>query len=106
VIIRITDGRAPGDPGSPAWWAQARKSAAAGRAPHGVNQLVLDSDVSHVDVFATEVSEVWRWAEQFPGWIHNGRKQLKGEPLDSLKSTAAPMTPERLRAVQPKPPGR
>ncbi|HSE46023.1 MAG TPA: hypothetical protein VLA89_11925 [Gemmatimonadales bacterium] len=100
MIIRIRDAREPGETGSVAWWTRARESAARGRAPHGIHQLLLDQSVTHVDVFATEVSEVWRWAEQFDGWVFNGRKQLKGEPLDSRESRAPHVSDDSLRAFR------
>ena len=100
MIIRITDAREQGEMGSVAWWTRARENAARGGAPHGIHQLLLDSSVTHVDVFATEVTEVWRWAEQFDGWVFNGRKQLKGEPLDSRESTAPHVSDESLRAFR------
>jgi hypothetical protein len=96
MIIRIRDARTASYAGSPTWWPKARESAARGRAPHGIHQLVLDSKVTHVDVFATEVSEVWRWAEQFDGWVYEGKRQLWSEPLDSTQSTAAPLPDESL----------
>ncbi|MGH2608077.1 MAG: hypothetical protein ACRDHF_03220 [Tepidiformaceae bacterium] len=105
MIIRISDGRAEGERGSVVWWLQARESAARGRAPHGINQLILDPSVTHVDVFATEVSEVWGWAEQLDGWIFNGRKQLTGEPLDSRESRAPHVSDESLRGFRQSRPG-
>jgi hypothetical protein len=100
MIIRITDARTNGYAGSPTWWAQARKSAEMGRAPHGIHQLVLDKRVTHVDVFATEVSAVWQWAEQFEGWVHEGRKQLASEPMESQKSAAVHLPDESLIAFR------
>lgn len=105
MIIRITDARAEGERGSVAWWLRAREAAARGGAPHGINQLLLDPSVTHVDVFATEVSEVWRWAEQFDGWILDGRKQLAGEPLDSRESRAPHVSDESLRGFRQSRPG-
>ncbi len=100
MIIRITDARNAGYFGSSRWWVDARRSAELGRAPHGIHQLILDSRVTHVDVFATEVSAVWKWAEQFEGWMHEGRKQLASEPLESQKSTAVHLPDESLVAFR------
>ncbi len=102
MIIRISDVRDESYRGSSTWWALARKSAAAGRAPHGVHQLLLDENVTHVDVFPTEVTAVWKWAEQFEGWVHEGRKQLKGEPFDSRQSSAVHLADENLIALRQK----
>jgi hypothetical protein len=97
MIIRISDARIPGDPGSKAWWNEARRSAARGEAPHGIALLVLDSSITHIDVFVSESGEVWRWAEQFEGWTVDGRTQLKSEPLESQRSAASEATASQLR---------
>jgi len=100
VIIRISDGRPPGDSGSTTWWALARASAMKGNAPHGINTLLLDPKVTHIDVFAGEATEVWQWCERFDGWVHDGRKQLKSQPLESTQSDAGPVSIEMLRALR------
>ena len=100
MIIRITDARTEANPGNPAWWAQAKRSCLAGKAPHGINQLIMDERVTHVDVFATEVSEIWDWAAGLEGWVHEGKKQLKGEPMESQKSSAVPLPDESLVAFR------
>lgn len=100
MIIRISDRRERGDPGSAAWWAAARKNAAAGLAPHGINLLVLNPAIKHIDVFPKEYTEVWEWARKFDGWEHAGRTQLKGEPLDTLQSRAAPATVDDLQVMR------
>ena len=98
MIIRISDARIPGEPGSKAWWEKARQSAAQGDAPHGVGHLVLDSSITHIDVFVSESAEVWRWAEQFEGWTVDGQTQLKSEPLESQRSAASDASASQLRA--------
>ena len=100
MIIRIRAARDSTYTGSSTWWRLAKDNAARGRAPHGVHQLLLDERVTHVDVFPTEVTEVWKWAEQFDGWVHEGRKQLVREPLDSTKSTAVLLPDDSLIAFR------
>jgi hypothetical protein len=102
VIIRISSARDENYKGSPQWWSAAKRAAAAGRAPHGLHQLLLDERVTHVDVFPTEVSAVWDWCASFDGWVFEGRKQLKSEPLDSTKSSAVHLPDESLDAVRGK----
>ncbi len=97
MIIRISDARQRGIAGSEGWWAAARASAIRGEAPHGIHQLMLEPHVTHVDVFVTEVGEVWRWAERFDGWLHEGRKQLFSEPLASTESNAIHVSDDSLR---------
>lgn len=97
MIIRISDARDRGAKGSPLWWAAARMSATRGEAPHGIHQLILDPAVKHVDVFVTEVAEVWKWAERFDGWVFDGRKQLLSEPMDSRESAATHVSDDSLR---------
>jgi hypothetical protein len=96
MILRITDARKSGAPGSPLWWGRAAQSAMKGHAPHGIGQLILDPSVTHVDVFPTEVGDIWRWAESFEGWIYQGHKQLKAEPFDSTESKAPHVSDESL----------
>jgi hypothetical protein len=97
VIIRISASRVD-DPRSETWWNQARRSAERGEAPHGIGQVVMDEAFTHVDVFVSESSEVWRWAERFENWKVDGRAQLSSEPLESTKSEAVSARPEQLRA--------
>jgi hypothetical protein len=100
MIIRMSDARAPGDEGSARWWELARQSAMKGQAPHGIHQLLLDPDVKHVDVFPTEVTQVWDWAAQFEGWVHDGKKQLKGVPHESIESTVSYLTDDSLKEMR------
>ena len=97
MIIRISASRVD-DPKSGTWWALARRSAERGDAPHGIGQVVMDDAFTHVDVFASESGEVWRWAESFEGWCIGGKTQLTSEPLDSTKSEAVRARPDQLRA--------
>lgn len=97
MIIRISDARIPRDAASKKWWDEAKRNAARGEAPHGVGQLVLDSSITHIDVFVSESGEVWRWAEQFEGWTIGGRTQLTAEPLESQRSTASDASASQLR---------
>jgi hypothetical protein len=98
VIIRISrrDGSV-----NERWWEQARASAVAGRAQHGIHTVILDPGVTHVDVFPTEAGEVWAWAARFEGWMTDGRTQLKREPYDTLQSTSPPVTVDQLKALLP-----
>lgn len=98
MIIRIS--RQEGE-ANPAWWAQAGRDAASGRAPHGIHHLILDPAITHVDVFATEAGEVWEWAKRFDGWTTNGRTQLRREPFDTLQSATSPITVDQIRALLP-----
>jgi hypothetical protein len=97
MIIRIT--RQDEGAIDPAWWRDAGKSAASGRAPHGIHLLVLDPRITHVDMFATEATEVWDWAARFEGWVKDGQTQLKRTPFDSLQSSTSAVTVDQLRVL-------
>lgn len=96
MIIRITRAE-----GGDKWWTYARAAAAKTGAPHGLHQLLLDPTVTHVDVFATEKTQLWDWASQFDGWELEHGKALNATPFDSTESTASTISEEFLLATRP-----
>ena len=100
MILRITDGRKSGHT-SNTWWTYARNAAAKGIAPHGINQLLMDETVTHIDMFAQEKSDLWSWAATLDGWVVDGQTALHAEALDSTKSRASVIQHETLRGFRP-----
>lgn len=98
MIIRITRNEAAGDK----WWMAARAAAMRGEVPHGLNQLLLDPTVTHVDVFPIEKTQLWEWCAKFPGWSDPGAPPpLMATPFDSTKSNASSISREFLLATRP-----